>query len=86
MSQAKYIVGEVFSTYGTIPCAICFGESISHDALRPMFAEIYGAGFFFINDEGEVKAYGKSVSLGVESREDKDAKMISKALGLVETY
>lgn len=86
MAQTKYITGEAITDYGTIATAICFGEVMTHCNFEPMFKEIWGAGFFWISDDGKVIAHGKSVSLGVNSREEKDAAMIEKALGLNRKY
>jgi hypothetical protein len=88
MSRAKYITGEVKCDggLGSVATALCFGEILGHSDLIGRFSEIWGAGFFFIGEDGKVTAYGKSVSLGVDSREEKDAQMIEKALGLKEEY
>jgi len=86
MAQAKYITGEAYTEYGTIATAICFGEVIGHADVARLFKEVWGAGFFYIDEMGVVTAYGKSVGLGVESRESKDARMIEKALVLRDEY
>lgn len=82
MAQAKYITGEVHTDYGTVATAICFGEVLAHSDFSKMFKEIWGAGFFYIDEMGTVIAYGKSVSLEIKSRESEDARMIEKALSL----
>lgn len=86
MSKAKYVTGEVKTDYGTIATAICFGDVLNHSDFANKFTEIWGAGFFYIDQAGAVTAYGKSVSLGVESRPEQDAKMIEKALVLNSEY
>ena len=86
MAKAKYITGEAKTDFGTIATAICFGEVMAHSDFSKMFKEIWGAGFFYIDQTGAVTAYGKSVSLGVESRPEEDAKMIEKALVLNSEY
>lgn len=82
MAQSKYVTGEVRSEYGTVATAICFGNVLTHSQFRHMFKEIWGAGFYYIDETGTIIAYGNSVSLNVNSREIEDAKMIAKALGL----
>lgn len=80
--QGKYITGEVKSSVGmSVGSAICFSEYIAHADVAVLFDEIWGAGFFVICD-GNVGAYGKSVGLQVESRCEKDAALIKRALGL----
>lgn len=88
MARTKYITGEVKcdGPIGSVATAICFGEILGHSDLKSRFTEIWGAGFFFIDDAGNVVAYGESVSLGVKSREAQDAKMIEKALGFKDEY
>lgn len=82
MAQSKYITGEAKTEYGTIATAVCFSEVLGHADVARLFEEVWGAGFFYINDAGKVVAYGKSVGLNVVSRESKDARMIEKALCL----
>jgi len=87
-SQGKYIVGELKnnSIMGTSLTALCFNELISHDTFKHMFAEIHGAGFFWVNEAGEVVTTGKSISLGVNGRGEEDAFQIRRVLGLEPTY
>lgn len=83
MAQAKYITGEVKTVFGPIATAICFGEVLSHDQFARMFDEIWGAGFFYISDDGtSAVVHGHSVSLNAKSRGEQDVNMINKALGL----
>lgn len=82
-TNGKYIVGEVKDGYGTVT-ALCFNDVVSHDTFRNMFTTIYGAGFFGIDDAGKVCAWGNSISLKVESR-DQDILQIERALGFSDT-
>lgn len=86
-SKGKYVVGEIRTEFGTSMTAVCFNEVVPHSTFKPLFEEILGAGFFGLSDQGEihVHVYGKSVSLGVESR-PQDELQIRRALGLVSEY
>ena len=84
-SQGKYIVGEIKSNYGSIMTALCFNETVSHDTFHSLFNEIRSAGFFWVNEDGQIVVTGKSVSLGVDSREE-DILQIARALGMGETF
>lgn len=81
-TKAKYVVGEVPAIVGTFTVAICFSEAVGHDTVKPLFKEIHSAGFFYINDDRTVVAYGESVSLKTKSRCELDAKLIAYALAL----
>lgn len=84
-STGKYVTGEI----GGIGCAVCVTEVIGHDALRGLFNEIWGAGFFHVTDDESsptrlaASCYGKSVSLGVASEPARDARLVGRALGLL---
>jgi len=81
-SRGKYITGEVHSDHGMpVASAICFSGFIAHADVSKLFSEIWGAGFFTI-ENGQAKVEGKSIGLKVSSRGAADEKMINKALGL----
>lgn len=81
--RTKYIVGELPSSLGTVLGAVVFQEFVSHEHMAKVFdqdEELVSAGFFSIQD-GQVVPYGRSVSLGLDSRAE-DAALIAKAIGL----
>ena len=66
--RVKYIIGP----YGPI----IFDECYSHvDMARGM--RITSAGFCFLED-GKFRCYGKSLSLGIESRPEEDSEFLNK--------
>jgi len=79
-SSGKYIVGKLNSGEVT---ALCFNDLVRHDTFKNLFLKIYGAGFFYVNEDGKsVSAVGESISLNVKSREKEDAVEICYALGI----
>lgn len=68
--ELKYVVVE--NEYGN-DCAIVFNRQLLHSSIAQAFNKVVGAGFcrLYENAEGEFEygCYGKSVSLGIESRE-----------------
>ena len=85
--RGKYIVGEIESSTGfDIATAVCFSEAVEHSSVAKLFTVIWSAGFFNVGCDElgiiNVAAYGKSISLGVESQFEKDEKFIKRALGL----
>lgn len=82
--RTKYIVGELPSACGSVLGAIVFPEYVEHAHMAQVFVpgeeNLVSAGFFTVED-GQVEAYGNSLSLGLDSREV-DAILIAKAIGL----
>lgn len=75
----KYVIVSVHR----IETAILFPPVVQHSqALNKRLLEPLAAGFWKIGTDGRVKAWGKSVSLGVESR-DGDAELIEFTLGML---
>lgn len=75
----KYIIVE---TSSGCESAILFDEILFHDKVAGS-QRVVSAGFCCLsNDGGEIVpiAYGKSVSLGLASRPEEDAKIIADAL------
>lgn len=75
MDRTKYVIIETFAC----ELAIVFDEIISHHEVGRNF-KIVSAGFCSIRNN-KVTVWGKSDSLGKESREE-DAEIISKSLCL----
>lgn len=79
--KSKYIVGEVRGGgLGSVLSAVLFNDVVSHDSLRPLFSEIHGAGFFYI-EGGKVNVFGESIALKVKSRPE-DVIWIERTLRL----
>ena len=79
----KYIVGDLGSAQLTT--ALIFHEGIEHRTFENCFVagSIVSAGFCKINiikGETVVTAYGESMSLGVSSNPERDAKIIKRAI------
>lgn len=66
--------------------ALCFpGFLVHREMYRQVFprsCQIIAAGFYDIYPDTSVKAYGKSESLSIESRPEKDSFLIQRSLGL----
>ena len=90
MNNAKYIIYD----YGGYDVAVIFHAVVDHsrmvedvipgDAYGDKKAKVKGAGFVSIgvNREGfVVSCYGKSTTLGIESRGDEDAVVVRSTLG-----
>lgn len=79
--KTKYIIGRVCG----LETAIVFTELLKHsDVARGAFGgtPCVSAGFCYINDAGRAVAYGKSDSLGLNSREGVDNLIIEETLGI----
>jgi hypothetical protein len=84
--KGKYIVGEI----NGLLCAVCFTEYIEHSAFLGVFDknEIWSAGSFTIGPSTSTPSsltahcFGKSLSLGVESKPDIDVNQVNRALSL----
>lgn len=80
-TRTKYVIGSLIDgcTCEDVECVLIIPEHISHNSVERCFYKITSAGFFRINNDASVSAYGKSISLGVESKES-DHALIQKAL------
>lgn len=58
--------------------AIIFSDGMVHADVARKFGGAKSAGFVSIDDEGKIAAYGRSMSLGLESDPD-DSRIISNA-------
>ncbi len=92
MENPKYIVVEIFCGIMKMETPILFPAHVGHiDMARSLGItpdDVLAAGHVGLSasrhgDDVEVTAYGRSTSLGVESREE-DSRLIFKALGLEE--
>lgn len=83
-TKGKYVVGEIALTAGSNLGAVCISEGFNHSDLRPVFVPntIDSAGFFHVNNDLTVSVYGESVGLKVKSNQQRDAKLIARALAL----
>ena len=77
-THAKYIIIDK----GWI-APIVFSELLTHaEVARALGGTVIGAGFCQITEQGRYECYGKSVSLGIKSDEESDAKILNKELGV----
>lgn len=77
--RSKYIVIEMPNG---IPCPVIFTELLNHvDVAEALRGNVVGAGFCYTIDDRYV-CYGESVSCKVKSREDVDAKILNRLLGV----
>jgi hypothetical protein len=93
MEAPKYIVVKMFSGLSTFDIPIIFPAIIGHNDMAQALGykpeKVLAAGFVMLSPKKysdsvvNVATYGKSVSLGVESRPE-DASLIRKALALDE--
>lgn len=87
-SRPKYIVFDM----GTLDVAVVFPELVEHSRVANSFQgwKPVGAGFFQVGVNPKtnrhfVNCYGKSVTLGLESRGKEDAREVARTiLGLVD--
>lgn len=81
-SKGKYLIGELATKYVDQYVAICFPETVGHDDIGKFFNHdtVIAGGFFYVQD-GKVVPYGKSISMGVDSRPE-DVKFLQRALGM----
>lgn len=77
LNPAKYVIVD--------GCAIIFSAAIQHKDMVGYNKKATGAGFvrFVFDDEIKVVAYGKSISLGIESQE-KDSRILT--MQITNTY
>ena len=82
-NKGKYVIGTVTESMLAVDAAILFPETVSHSHIgRTVFrGEVISAGFFSIDDAGNVSVYGESVSLGLSSREV-DIRFVCNTLGV----
>lgn len=81
MSQRKYITGTIKGDID-IEVAVLFPDFVAHASIGRLFDTIVGAGFYGLDENFIVQAYGESVGLHVKSRGVADSKLIAKALCL----
>lgn len=75
--KSKYIVVEKNGLY--LP--IVFSELMSHsDIARAIGGKVLGAGFCYVNYVFTYTCYGKSTSLGINSREGIDSDILTEML------
>lgn len=86
MSKNKYII---YKTSNEEPeSVILFEEYMGHDEMFKIItksfnkAEIISAGFWDINDKGEMITYGESISLNISSRKEDVTVLNHKFLNL----
>lgn len=85
MRKSKYVIGLAKVEFMEKLLAVIFPEDIKHDDMaRLVFgcaSHVIGGGFcnFY---QGEVEAYGESISLGLQARQE-DTYYLSEALGLI---
>ena len=74
--DAKYVI---FDDGGS-DMPIIFPNHVNHSSVAMMFGswKPISAGFVTIDGFGEVRAYGKSTSLGIDSQPEIDNKLLAK--------
>ena len=84
--KSKYVIID----QGSAPIPVVFSELLAHaEVVSRLGGAPLGAGFCHVTvteDGARYVCYGKSMSLGVHSREDEDARILNKYLGLTEEY
>jgi len=74
----KYII--VLPAYQSLPVAILFHYILTHDSFNYPLKNIVSAGFCYVKENGEVRVFGESNSLGKKSREDEDPQIIRETI------
>ena len=78
MHQGKYVIIDVDGLEMPIACS----ELMQHYQLvSPNIDNVVGAGFFQVNNEGRYVCWGRSISLKVDSRGEKDEEVMNRLLG-----
>lgn len=83
--DCKYIVIE---SAMLSPYPIMFPSMIQHSTVwgwiesSDYTARLISAGFFNLDEDGNVRAYGEAVSLDVKANEEEDERLIGRALNL----
>lgn len=77
-NDAKYVI---FEDFAAGPTAVVFPNWMDHNWFKDLWptAEIISAGFVSFDADGGVQCYGKSHTLGVESRLD-DVKIVRRQI------
>lgn len=77
--KSKYVIVK----RGNILYPIIFTDLMGHNEAVHGNDEVIGAGFCYINREGQYVCYGESVSLKVKSGGEKDSAILNKYLGVI---
>ena len=78
--RSKYLILKAF---GAIESPFIFSELATHrEVANAIGGDVLGAGFCYINDAGEYVCYGESSSLRTKSREEADAAILNRLLGI----
>lgn len=94
-TEAKYVTGIVRdcsdrNNWKNTHVAVILPTSINHSDVELLFTVVKSAGFFKLEPDESgfiwVHPYGRSESLNIDSVEDQDTILISKALGLSLVY
>ena len=80
MAKSKYLVGEIWGDFGTFEGAIIFPDFVAHSCVAKLFENVTSGGFVSVSPD-EVRVYGNSTSVGVESKST-DVKHVKRALGI----
>lgn len=81
--DAKYVIGDVIGKFGfIIMTPFIFHPAIDHKTFcnNIRCQKIHSAGFVKIYGDDAIFCYGKSISLGVESRHEEDSEIIERLL------
>ena len=83
--KSKYIIADI----GSCIVPIVFSELMAHndmaDSIRVTPERVLGAGFCYIENDRYV-CYGRSISLGINSREKVDSDFLNRYLGVDQDY
>lgn len=71
----KYIIVE----NGGLEMPIIFNETFNHSFIAEPHRKVVSAGFVILTRDGQVSAYGKSTTLGIDSRET-DSELIKREI------
>ena len=81
MRKNKYVTGKVITLGGPMLIAITFVETVEHRRMAQVFCDkAQSAGFYSVDDEGNVQVSGKSESLDIACRPGFDERLIASAL------
>lgn len=75
-SKMKYVVVDT----GLVDAIIVFPDVIQHNQFAMFPGEILSAGFISMNSDGKWSCWGKSVSLGLNSRPEEDSAIANRML------
>ena len=78
--RSKYVIIDT----GMAVVPIVFSDLLGHaDMAVGIGGKVLGAGFCYINSDGQYTCYGESTSLRVKSRPEEDARILNRFLGVV---